>query len=63
MSLILLRHTRPMVTEGTCYGRTDLSLADDFSGSAAKIAAQLPEFTRILSSPLSRCRLLAEAVA
>ncbi|MFN4100141.1 MAG: histidine phosphatase family protein, partial [Pararhodobacter sp.] len=25
--------------------------------------AQLPEFTRILSSPLSRCRLLAEAVA
>ena len=27
MSLILLRHTRPEVPEGVCYGRADLPLA------------------------------------
>ena len=63
MDLILLRHTRPEGAEGTCYGRTDLSLDDSFVTEAARIAADLPAVTRILSSPLSRCRLLAQAVA
>jgi len=62
MSLILLRHTRPLMEEGLCYGRTDLSLAGDFTDSAMRIAAQLPDFKMILSSPLSRCRRLAEAI-
>ncbi len=63
MALILLRHTRPEGAEGLCYGRSDLAMAADFAAHAQRIAAQLPEVTRILTSPLSRCRRLAEAVA
>ncbi|MCB1390596.1 MAG: alpha-ribazole phosphatase family protein [Rhodobacteraceae bacterium] len=62
MALILLRHTRPAVDEGICYGRTDLDLAPGFAAEAARIAAELPPVARILTSPLSRCRRLAEAV-
>lgn len=63
MSLILLRHTRPEGAEGLCYGRTDLSLAADFPAEAARLARDLPAFARILSSPLSRCLRLAQALA
>ncbi|MCC5971792.1 MAG: histidine phosphatase family protein [Pararhodobacter sp.] len=63
MALILLRHTRPEGAEGLCYGRTDLPLAADFGAEAARLARDLPPFTRILSSPLSRCLRLAEALA
>ncbi|PTX02226.1 alpha-ribazole phosphatase [Pararhodobacter aggregans] len=62
MALILLRHTRPAVAEGTCYGRTDLDLAPEFAADSLRIAAELPDFRRILSSPLSRCHRLAQAV-
>jgi len=63
MSLILLRHTRPEGAEGLCYGRSDLPLAAGFKAEAARLARDLPPFTRILSSPLSRCLLLAQALA
>ncbi len=61
--MILLRHTRPAVAEGTCYGRTDLDLPADFPDHAAAAIAALPPVSRIVSSPLSRCLRLAEAVA
>ena len=63
MALILLRHTRPEVAAGLCYGRTDLALAGDFADTAADLARDLPPFRRILCSPLSRCRRLAQALA
>jgi len=63
MALILLRHTRPEGAEGLCYGRTDLPLAADFEAEAARLARNLPPFARILTSPLSRCLRLAEALA
>ncbi|MEZ5751911.1 MAG: histidine phosphatase family protein [Paracoccaceae bacterium] len=62
MSLILLRHTRPEGAEGRCYGRTDLPLAGCFAGEVARLIDELPPVARIVSSPLSRCRLLAEAI-
>ena len=62
MALILLRHTRPDCPEGLCYGRSDLGLAGDFLTEKLRIAAQLPDILRIVTSPLTRCRLLAEAV-
>lgn len=62
MALILLRHTRPAVAEGTCYGVTDLDLAPEFAEDSRKIAAELPEIARIISSPLSRCLRLAEVI-
>lgn len=62
MALILLRHTRPVGADGLCYGRTDLDLAPGFDGEVARLAASLPPFARILTSPLSRCLRLAMAL-
>jgi alpha-ribazole phosphatase len=63
MPVILLRHTRPAVAEGTCYGRSDLALAQDFGAALAGILRDLPEVARVVTSPLTRCRRLAEAIA
>ena len=63
MAVILLRHTRPAVAEGTCYGRTDLALAPCFAAEAARLADALPRVQRIVTSPLSRCHRLATHLA
>ena len=62
MQLYLIRHPTPQVAAGTCYGRTDLALAEHVAEVASLIAAQLPPRIDTYSSPLQRCRLLAEAL-
>lgn len=62
MALIMLRHTRPIGAEGLCYGRTDLLPDASFTDEVARLTQELPTFTSIWSSPLTRCRLLAEAL-
>lgn len=61
--MILLRHTRPDVAEGICYGRTDLGLAPGFAAEAARLVADLPAVAAVVTSPLARCRRLAERIA
>lgn len=63
MPLILLRHTRPDVAPGICYGRTDLGLAPCFDATAQVAVDELPEVARIVTSPLSRCHRLAARIA
>ena len=63
MLLTFLRHTQPLVDAGTCYGRTDLDVAETFETEAAQVLQELPDVEIIVSSPLKRCRLLAEHVA
>ncbi|WP_375256814.1 alpha-ribazole phosphatase family protein [Citreimonas sp.] len=63
MALTLLRHTTPDVAKGICYGMTELALAASFAQEAASIVRNLPRPVRIVTSPLSRCRLLAEHLA
>jgi alpha-ribazole phosphatase len=63
MAVILLRHTRPDAPDGLCYGRMDLRPAPDFAASAAQIAETLPLVRRIITSPLQRCAMLANAIA
>ncbi len=63
MPLILLRHTRPRGCDGLCYGRSDLPLADEFDAAASTVLAALPEVSAVVSSPLARCRRLAERIA
>ncbi|MDH3667893.1 MAG: histidine phosphatase family protein [Paracoccaceae bacterium] len=61
--MIFLRHPRPAVAPGICYGRTDLDIGP---GAADEIAAALvatPAVTGVISSPALRCRALAEALA
>ena len=63
MHLTLVRHTRPAVSEGVCYGMTDLKLAptfDDAGHAGSRLA--LPCAARLVTSPLRRCRRLAERI-
>lgn len=61
--MILLRHTRPEVGEGICYGRSDLDLRADFEAASREVLARLPPVRRVVSSPLGRCRHLAQRIA
>lgn len=61
--MIVLRHTRPAIAEGTCYGRSDLALDDGFEAGLAAILRDLPPVSSVRTSPLSRCRRLAERLA
>jgi alpha-ribazole phosphatase len=63
MALILLRHTRPVGSDGVCYGITDLPPGRDLPNEVRRLAAQLPGVGRIVSSPLIRCLRLAEGLA
>ncbi len=70
---LLLRHTRVALPAGVCYGHSDVPLADtwpaDFAATLAALratcAAQsvLPARLRLVTSPLTRCRRLAEHLA
>lgn len=60
--MILLRHPRPDVAEGVCYGATDLECADDVAAIEACVAG-LPPVDRVVSSPLRRCLALGSIVA
>ena len=62
MQLTLVRHTRPAVPENVCYGATDLDLAPTFEEEAARVIEALPSAERLVTSPLQRCRRLAERI-
>ena len=63
-ALWLVRHAPPLVAPGTCYGRLDLP-ADPLRTrqAAGALAAAIPPGFALVSSPLQRCRHLAEAIA
>ena len=63
MPLILLRHPQPKVTSGICYGASDLPLVRDPRTDADLLIKDLPSLDRIVTSPLTRCRSLADALA
>ena len=59
----LVRHARPLVAEGVCYGASDIAAdAADTERSARQLAAQLPAGVRVWSSPLRRCTALSDAL-
>ena len=60
MRLFLIRHPLPDVAAGTCYGRSDLALAADPLACAEALRPLLPANAPLFSSPLERCRRLAE---
>ena len=59
---LLVRHTRPAIEAGICYGRMDLDLAPTWPLDFEECLARIPAAARIFSSPSSRCRRLAEAL-
>lgn len=64
MRLFLIRHPRPLVAPGICYGSVDLSVAqEEQTRHASLLAERLPKGTPIFSSPLQRCSGLAHGLA
>ncbi len=59
MILHLIRHPQPVVAPGICYGRLDLA-AENAAAVAARLRTELPPGLPVWSSPLRRCRELAE---
>lgn len=67
MYVTLIRHTSVDIPKGTCYGQTDVPLAQSFPQEAAETKAQLDyiqlkqgPFQAAFSSPLSRAFRLAQ---
>ncbi len=64
MKLYLIRHTEVTVERGICYGQSDVPLADNFADQRDRLLTLLPTHSpmTVFSSPLSRCRQLAESI-
>ena len=62
MPVFLIRHPRPLIGAGICYGRQDVDV-DDPLPLASALAPRLPRGAPLFSSPLRRARRLAEALA
>ena len=61
MEIYLVRHTTPAVEKGVCYGQANLDVTASFHSEAAIIRQHLPvNATAVYSSPLIRCKQLAE---
>lgn len=61
MILHLIRHPRPLIAKGVCYGQLDIE-AENPETLLPGLRAQLPAGLPLWSSPLRRCRALAEAL-
>lgn len=61
MEVYIVRHTQVNVAKNICYGQADVSLADTFLEEAENLKLKLPQtIEKAYSSPLSRCKQLAE---
>jgi alpha-ribazole phosphatase len=61
--IALVRHPAAAISAGRCYGRLDLPLADPASIAPIVTALAPLRGASIHTSPLARCRLVAEALA
>ena len=67
MRLFLVRHAKPLIEPGVCYGATDVPCSDEAIEVAAKallktLLKTLPKNLAMISSPLSRCERLAQVL-
>jgi len=62
VDLYLIRHPRPDIAPGLCYGASDVGLAEPVAPVAARLRALLPADIPVYSSPLARALRLAEAL-
>ncbi len=65
MKIFAIRHTQVAVDSGVCYGQSDVPVAGSFEEEKNKTLAELRRILpvdKVFSSPLTRCKLLAEAL-
>jgi alpha-ribazole phosphatase len=64
VTLWVVRHGKPLVAPGTCYGVLDLDAEPAATQAAAKaLAGALPRNATVLCSPLGRCVQLAQSLS
>ena len=66
MEIILIRHTTPKIAKGICYGQSDIDITDTFLEEIKPILKQVDikdSETIFYSSPLKRCKKLAEKLS
>jgi len=63
MEILLIRHTRPAIDAGICYGQADIPLAATAAADIAATLANIPPCDVVHSSPAVRCEILARALA
>ncbi len=64
MELFLLRHTCVDIEQGICYGQSDVAVAASFEDEKNQLKQRLNNirFDVVCSSPLLRCKKLAESL-
>lgn len=62
--IVVIRHTSVAVDPGICYGQSDVSVASTFHEEKDKVALRINDicFDAVYSSPLGRCKILAESL-
>ncbi len=63
MDVYLVRHTKPALPKGICYGQSDIDLEANFMEDIETVRSQIPNYTscKVYTSPLKRCAILAKA--
>jgi alpha-ribazole phosphatase len=61
MDIYLIRHTKPDISKGICYGQSDIGLATNFNEESSLVVSKIPNPTacKVYTSPLKRCKQLA----
>ncbi|MDR2507130.1 MAG: alpha-ribazole phosphatase family protein, partial [Candidatus Accumulibacter sp.] len=62
MRVFLIRHPKPLIAPGTCYGRLDID-CENPQVVAEKLKPALPDNALVFSSPSLRARRLAELLS
>ena len=64
MSIFLVRHTAPDILPGICYGASNVPVHEaEFARVMPLLDAALPASALVATSPLTRCRRLADFLA
>jgi alpha-ribazole phosphatase len=64
VEIYLIRHIEPSFEKGICYGQLDVPIPNNYKEQHKGIMAKLPKvYDAVFSSPLIRCKLLAEQIS
>ncbi|MEM9857030.1 MAG: alpha-ribazole phosphatase [Bacteroidota bacterium] len=63
MEIYLVRHTTPNIEKGVCYGQADIDVTQTFESEVKRIEQLLPDGSKCISSPLLRCRRMADRIS
>jgi alpha-ribazole phosphatase len=62
MEIYLVRHSETVCEKGVCYGQSDVGIQEPYDTIFEEILKQLPQDAFLYSSPLQRCKILANHI-